>query len=92
MIVQTGILTSLPSELQKRFENSGAFEIVEELKVIFQAHARTERYGASEKFFNFKMKEGSSITEHVLKMISHANRLGPLGIHIPNELGVDRVL
>ena len=35
VIVQTGILTSLPSELQKRFENSGAFEIVEDLKVIF---------------------------------------------------------
>ena len=58
MIVQSGILTSLPLELQKWFENSGAFEIVEDLKVIFQAHARTERYEASEKFFNCKMEEG----------------------------------
>ena len=56
VIVQSGILTRLPSELQKRFENSGAYEIVEDLKIIFQAHARTERYEGSEKFLTVRWR------------------------------------
>ena len=79
-------------ELQKRFENYGPYELVEELKQMFQTHARVERYEATEKFFNCKMEEHSSVSEHVLKMSGYANRLSQLGIEIPNKLGIDRVL
>ena len=60
--------------------------------MIFQTHARVERYEASEKFFNYKMEENSSVSEHVLKMSGYADRLNQLGIVIPNQLGIDRVL
>jgi hypothetical protein len=44
-------------ELQNCFEEfSGPFEILEELKTMFQTQARSERYAISEKFFNCKMK------------------------------------
>ena len=51
-----------------------------------------ESYEASEKFFTCKMEEGSSVSEHVLTMSGHANKLRELGIPIPNELGIHRVL
>jgi hypothetical protein len=38
------------------------------------------------------MDENSSVGEHVLTMSGHANKLSQLGIMIPNELGIDRVL
>ena len=38
------------------------------------------------------MEENSSVSEHVLKMSGHANKLQELGIVIPNELGIHRVL
>ena len=38
------------------------------------------------------MEENSSVSEHVLKMSGYADRLSQLGIVIPNELGIDRVL
>src|SRR4051812_42168274 len=38
------------------------------------------------------MEEGSSVSEHVLKMSGHANKLQSLGIVIPNSLGIHRVL
>ena len=56
--------------------------------MIFEAHAAVESYEASEKFFNCKMEEGSSISEHVLKMSGHANKLQSLG----NYLGIHHVL
>ena len=37
-IVQCAILYGLEPELQKRFEQHGAYEMIEELKVIFQTH------------------------------------------------------
>src|SRR3954466_9958930 len=90
--VQCAILYGLESELHKRFENSDPHDIVRELKLIFETHAAVESYEASEKFFNCKMKEGSSVSEHVLKMSGHANKLQSLGIVIPNALGIYRVL
>src|SRR3954465_13557180 len=90
--VHGAILYGLESELQKRFENSDPHDIVHELKLIFETHATVESYEASEKFFNCKMEEGSSVSEHVLKMSGNANKLQSLGIVIPNALGIHRVL
>jgi hypothetical protein len=91
-VVQCAILYGLESELQKRFEKHDAYEIIEELKMIFQTHAAVESYEASEKFFNCKMEENSSVSEHVLKMSGYADKLQQLGISIPIELGIHRVL
>src|SRR3954468_2211262 len=74
------------------FENHDPHDIVREFKMIFEAHAAVESYEASERFFNCKMEEGSSVSEHVLKMSGHANKLADLGITIPNALGIHRVL
>ena len=43
-IVQCAMLYDLESGLQKRFECHGAYEMFQELKLIFQANARVERY------------------------------------------------
>ena len=40
-LVQCGMLYSLEPGLQKRFERHGAYEMFEELKMVFQAHARS---------------------------------------------------
>ncbi len=90
--VQCAILYGLESELQKRFENHDPHDIISELKMIFETHAAVESYDASEKIFNCKMEEGSSVSEHVLKMSGHAKKLQDLGITIPNALGIHRVL
>src|SRR4051794_14119460 len=73
--VQCAILYGLESELQKRFEKHDPHDIVRELKMIFEAHAAVESYEASKKFFNCMMEEGSSVSEHILKMSGHASKL-----------------
>ena len=91
-IVQCAILYGLESRLQKHFERHVAYELIEELKMVFQTHARVERYDASDRFFCYKMEENSSVSEHILKMSGYADRLNQLGIKIPDELVIDRVL
>jgi hypothetical protein len=63
-----------------------------ELKLIIDSHTAVESYDASEKFFSCMIEENSSVSEHVLKMSGYTDKLFSLGITIPNELGIHRVL
>src|SRR3954470_4074934 len=81
-IVQCAMLYGLESGLQRCFERHGAYEMFQELKVIFQANARIERYEVSNKFYSCKMEEISSVSEHTLKMYGYHNHLTRLGVDI----------
>ena len=74
-LVQCGMLYSLEPGLQKHFEQHGAYEMFQELRMVFQAHARVERYEVSDKFYSCKIEENSSVSEHILKMSGLHNRL-----------------
>ena len=92
MIVQCAMLYGLELGLQRRFEHDKAYEMFQELKLVFQAHARVERYDTSDKVFSCKMDENNSVREHVLKMSGYYNHLNQLGANLPNEVAIDRVL
>ena len=62
------------------------------LKLIFQANARVGRYEVSNKFYSCKVEENSSAGEHILKMSGYHNHLTQLGIDLPVESVIDRVL
>ena len=64
----------------------------QELKLIFQANARIERYEVSNKFYSCKMEENSSISEHILRMSGYHNHLAQLGVNLPIDSVIDRVL
>ena len=51
LIVQCTMLYGLEPGLQKRFECHGAYKMFQELKFVFQTHARVERYETSDKYF-----------------------------------------
>ena len=91
-LVQCGMLNSLEPGLQKRFERHGAYAMFEELKMVFQAHALVKRYEVSDKFFSCKMEENSSVSEHILKMSGLHNRLTQLGVNLPDDAVIDRIL
>ena len=64
----------------------------QELKLIFQANARIERYEVSNKFYSYKMEENSSVSEHILRMSGYHNHLTQLGVNLPVDSVIDRVL
>src|SRR3954464_6122306 len=89
-VIKSTMLFAMEPELQNRFEDyPGPFEILEELKTMFQTQARFERYEISKKFFNYKMEEGSSVSEHAIKMSGYTQRLEQLDCNIPEELKID---
>ena len=51
------MLYGLEPGLQKWFERQGAYKMFQELKLVFQTHARVERYETSDKYFAYKMEE-----------------------------------
>ena len=64
----------------------------QELKLIFEANARIERYEVSNKFYSCKMEENSSVSEHILKMSGYNNHLIQLGVNLPDDSVIDRIL
>ena len=66
-IVQCAMLYGLELGLQRRFECHGAYEMFQELKLIFQANSRVERYEVPNKFYSCKMEENSSVILNVME-------------------------
>ena len=86
------MLYDLESGLQKCFEHHGAYEMFQELKLVFQTHACVERYEISDKYFAYKMEDNSSTSEHVLRMSGYYNRLNQVGVNLPDKIVIDKVL
>ena len=91
-IVQCAMLYGLEPRLQRCFEWHRAYEMFQELKLIFQANAWVERYEVSNKFYSCKMEENSSVSEHILKMSGYNNHLIQLGVNLPDDSVIDRIL
>ena len=70
LIVQCVMLYDLEPGLQRYFERHGAYEMFQELKLIFQANARIERYEVSNKFYSCKMEENSSVNDTIIRKIN----------------------
>ena len=62
------MLYGLETGIQRRFERHGAYEMFQELKLIFQENARIDRHEVSNKFYSCKMEENSSFSEHIPRM------------------------
>ena len=86
------MLNGLESGLQRCFERHGPYEMFQELKLIFQANARVERYEVSNKFYRCKMEENSSSSEHVLRLSGYYNRLNQVGVNLPDKIVIDKIL
>ena len=86
------MLYSLEPGLQKHFECHGTYEMFQELKSVFQTHARVERYETSDKYFAYRTEENSSTSEHVLRMSGYYNHLNQVGVDLPDKIVIDRVL
>ena len=64
----------------------------QELKLVFQTHAHVERYETYDKYFAYKMEENSSTSEHVLRLSGYYNYLNQVGVYLPDEKVIDKVL
>jgi len=52
------------------------------LNDMFQAKARTERFQVRKAFVECKLAEGTTVSPHIIKMVSYNQRLEMLGFPI----------
>ncbi|XP_024314578.1 uncharacterized protein LOC112270739 [Brachypodium distachyon] len=79
-------------DLQQQFENVEAYDMIESLKSMFQAQAKTERYQVSQALLGCKFKDGDPLSPHVIKMTGYVQSLDRLGFPISDEFATDIVL
>nr|GEY05379.1 hypothetical protein [Tanacetum cinerariifolium] len=80
------MLGSMSPELQKALENYRAYDMIEELKTMFEEQAKQELFETVKSFHACKQKEGQSVRSYLLKMKSYLDMLEHLGYAMPNEL------
>ncbi|KAJ9566629.1 hypothetical protein OSB04_002595 [Centaurea solstitialis] len=65
------ILATMSPELQTGLMNTNAYDMIHQLRDMFQTQARTERYDATRALNACKMAKGTSVSTHVMKMKRH---------------------
>ncbi|KAL4332271.1 hypothetical protein GQ457_07G008160 [Hibiscus cannabinus] len=86
------MLATMVPELQKQHEDMVAYEMIQNLKEIYEGQARKESYETSKALFQCKMSERSPVRAHVIKMMSYIQTLEKLGFPLKDELATDVIL
>nr|GEY60981.1 hypothetical protein [Tanacetum cinerariifolium] len=69
---------------------SRAYDMLKELKTMFEEHAKQELFETFKPFHDSKQEDGQSVSSYLLKMKSYLDTLERLGYVMPNELGKDK--
>ena len=69
-----------------------AYNMIFNLKEMFQQQARQERYETTKALHSCKMAEGASISDHVIKIKGNIEHLDRLGFPLSQELATDLIL
>ncbi|KAJ9566122.1 hypothetical protein OSB04_002088 [Centaurea solstitialis] len=86
------MLATMSPDLQTGLINTNAYDMIRQLRDMFQTQARTERYDATKAFNECKMIKGTSVSDHVIKMKRHMDHLERLGHPVPLQLATDTIL
>ncbi|GJW45638.1 hypothetical protein Tco_0077284 [Tanacetum coccineum] len=69
------MLGSMTSELHRQFENYSPYEMLQDLKSMFEKQARVERFDLIQTFHACKQEEGKPIAAYVLQMKEYIDQL-----------------
>ncbi|KAJ9542036.1 hypothetical protein OSB04_028542 [Centaurea solstitialis] len=86
------MLATMSPDLQAGLINTNAYDMIRQLRDMFQTQARTERYDATKAFNECKMIKGTSVSDHAMKMKRHLDHLERLGHPVPLQLATDTIL
>ncbi|GJY56979.1 retrotransposon protein, putative, ty1-copia subclass [Tanacetum coccineum] len=79
-------------ELHRQFENSSPYDMIKELKSMFEKQAGVERFDLIQTFHACKQEEGKPVAAYVLQMKGYVDQLKRLGYMLPHDLIVGLIL
>ncbi|KAK5792891.1 hypothetical protein PVK06_034019 [Gossypium arboreum] len=83
------MLATMTLELQKQHEDMVAYDIIQNLKELYEGKECQERYETIKAMFQCKMVEGSLVGIHILKMLRFVESLEKLGFSLGVKLATD---
>ncbi|KAK8658528.1 hypothetical protein V6N13_036731 [Hibiscus sabdariffa] len=86
------MLATMTPQLQKQHEDMVSYEMVQNLKEIYEGQACQERYETSKALFQCKMNEESPLGAHVINMMGYIQTFEKLGFPLKDELATNVVL
>ncbi|GJX22650.1 retrotransposon protein, putative, ty1-copia subclass [Tanacetum coccineum] len=86
------MLSSMSPDQQRTLEKFNAYDMLKELKTMFEEQAKQELFETVKVFHACKQEDGPSVSSYLLKMKSYLDILERLGFAMPNELGVSLIL
>ena len=90
--VQGLMLASMATELTRKFINNTPKEIIERLSKMFLENARKDRSKITLAFTRCNMAEGSSVNQHMLKMLGYLEKLEKLNAPMHADSAEDIIL
>ena len=86
------MLATMIPELQKGMESLGAYNMLVQLKDMFQHQAKQERFETVKTLASCKMAHVSSVSVYVLKIKGYVDQPERLGFPISQELATNFIL
>ncbi|GJR27467.1 retrotransposon protein, putative, ty1-copia subclass [Tanacetum coccineum] len=86
------ILRSMIPELHRQFENSLPYDMIKELKSMFEKQAGVERFDLIQTFHACKQEDGKPVSTYVLKMKGYVEQLECLSYVLPQDISVGLIL
>ncbi|GJS97467.1 hypothetical protein Tco_0804435 [Tanacetum coccineum] len=73
------MLGSMSPELQRALENYKAYDMIQELKIMFEEQTKQELFDTVKALYACKQEDGQSISAYILKMKGYLDTLERLG-------------
>ncbi|KAI3765411.1 hypothetical protein L2E82_15444 [Cichorium intybus] len=86
------MLLTIDPEFRKDFESLGPYELIQSVEERFQKPIEEERARIFKRLAECKLKEGSSIDSHVLRIEAYIGELYKLGYSMSQEMSVNILL
>nr|GFA95085.1 hypothetical protein [Tanacetum cinerariifolium] len=86
------MLGSMNLELHRQFENYSPYEMLQELRSMFEKQAGVERFDLIQTFHACKQEEGKLVAAYVLQMKVYVDQLERLGYVLPQDIIVGLIL
>ncbi|GKC72125.1 hypothetical protein Tco_1118008 [Tanacetum coccineum] len=86
------MLESMTPKLHGQLENSSPYEMLQELKSMFEKQAGVEWFDLIQTFHACKQEEGKPVGPYVIKMNNYVAQPGRLGYVLPQDLSVGLIM
>ncbi|GJX89824.1 retrotransposon protein, putative, ty1-copia subclass [Tanacetum coccineum] len=82
------MLGSMTRELHRQFELHYPYDMVQELRSMFEKQSRVEKFDLIQSFHACKQEEGKSVADYVLKMKGYVETTIPSWLYAPHDISV----